>query len=761
MGVGVLSEGLARSGCRDDRHRPGGRWAVVVCGVYLGVWLGLAAVASLFQAGRQVSLWYPPSGLSMALLLLFGLRYTPVLLLTDVLAKLAGITPDARWVDVVSRAGWTTLVYAGCAVVLLRRVRIEPRLLTQRDVSWFLTLGCVAAPLVAAVGQVVAYDLSGLLRWSEVATDTAAFWSGSATGIGMLTPTLLVASRRLPGLVPGQPRLPAQTPVGRPGRWESTGQAVLLLAAVAFTYGGRAERSLDFTYLVYVPLLWIAVRAGFARTVLAVFVTNVAAVTLVGRAAGTHPLRLQLGLVTLTLAGLLLGAVVSQRTADTAAAARAARRDPLTGLSTRAVLVDRLTAAAGQQDRRPGVLTAVLTCDLDGFTSINAGIGHAAGDRVLAAVADRVRDTLRPGDLAARVGGDEIAVVLDPVAGVEAAETAADRLVTNLARPYLDEGREINLTASVGIAVLDPRSGAHPTSTAGPRQRSTAGDPAALADAERLLQGADAAVEAAKARGGDRWELFTEALRDKAHERLRRRATLRRAVAAHAVEVVYQPIVSLPNQHTATVEALARWTDAGVAVPPVEFIAVAEETGLIHALGLHILDRACADLARWRATTAPGLRVAVNVSPRQLLDEHFPDDVVSVLRRHGLPPEAVELEITESSAMDAAGPTRTVLHRLTAAGIGLVVDDFGTGYSSFAVLHDIAFSGLKIDQSFTTRLPGDTETAAVVGAIVAMAAHLNLRVTAEGVETPEQLAMLTALGCDHIQGYLLGRPQPA
>ena len=747
----------------------------MVCVVYLGVWVSLAAVSSVFQAGRQVSLWYPPSGLSFGLLLGFGLRYTPVLLVTDVLAKVVGVTPDARWVDAVSRAGWTTLVYAGCAAVLLRRVRIDPRLRTQRDVGWFLALGCVLGPLVAAAGQVVQYDLSGLLRWRDLVPNAAAFWSGSATGIGMLTPALLVGARELPGLLVGRAARRPGPSAGRSRRWEYAAQAVVLLATVVVAYGGRVERSLDFTYVVYVPLIWIAVRGGFPGTVLAVFATNIVAVALVGPAAAEHPLRLQLGLVTLTLAALMLGALVSQRQADAAAAAAAARRDPLTGLSTRAVLLERLTAVI-EDHHGGGSSAAVFYGDLDSFKSINDGLGHDAGDRLLRAVAHRVQTSIRPGDLAARLGGDEFAVVLAPIGGVAEAEDVADRLVGALARPYTDGDREINITASVGIAVIDPAATApapgvtavpadDPGLPVEPGSSQAPVDPAAggrsVDRAEQLLRGADAALQQAKQHGGNRRELFDGALRERARQRVRQQAALRRAVAENTLQVVYQPIVSLPERRTVTVEALTRWSDLpGSPVPPADFIALAEDTGLIHQLGLQVLDRACGDLTCWRATSAPGLRVAVNVSPRQLLADDFPDEVLRVLARHSLPVDAVELEITESSAMDRAGPTRDVLRRLTAAGLTLIIDDFGTGYSSFSVLHDLPFTGLKIDRSFISRLPDDPDTAGIVEAIVSMATHLRLQVTAEGVETPEQLATVTALGCDHGQGFLLGRPLP-
>lgn len=407
-------------------------------------------------------------------------------------------------------------------------------------------------------------------------------------------------------------------------------------------------------------------------------------------------------------------------------------------------------------------MSAVLYGDLDSFKSVNDGLGRDAGDRLLAAVASRVQDSTGPADLAARLGGDEIGVLLTRVGGTREAEDVADRLLKVLRRPYVDDGREIMITASIGIAVLD----AAPTGPARPstdrRPSADISHAAAVEQAEQLLRGADAARQHAKSHGGNCRELLTEPLQEQARERLHRRAALRRAVTDHTLQVVYQPIVSLPDQRTVTVEALARWSQPpGSSVPPGAFIAIAEQTGLIHDLGLQVLDRACGDLARRRVTTTPSPRVAVNVSPRQLLADTFPADVLTTLHRHGLPTAAIELEITESSAMEEAGPTRTTLKRLADAGIALVIDDFGTGYSPFSALHDLPFSGLKIDRSFITRLPDDAATAAVVEAIVAMAAHLGLQVTAEGVETPEQLTLVAALGCHYGQGYLLGRPQPA
>ncbi len=736
------------------RRLPGARAAALAV-AYLALWLVLARVASVFQIGGGISLWYPPTGLTLALLLVFGLRYAVLLPLTDVLAKLLGITPDAAWVDVLARAAWTTLVYVGCVAFLLVRVRLDPRLPTWRDVSWFVGIGCVAGPLLVAAGQVVQYDMSGLRAWSALPTDVAGFWAGSANGIGVLTPALLVAARRFPALFRSRPALPARPPAGSPGRLETSGQVVLLVATVLLAYGGRVEQSLDFTYLVYVPITWAAVRGGFARAVGAALLTNVLAVALVGDTIADRPLRLQFGLVTFTLAALLLGALVTDRQADATTAAQAAMRDPLTGLFNRGVLLDRLTAAVHRAYRRPDPLCAVFFCDLDGFKSVNDGLGHDVGDRLLVAVADRIQATVRPTDTVARLGGDEIAVLLDDIPDAEEAVGVADRLVEVLARPYVDGDREVDITVSIGIAVLG-------TERSAATERVGISRSAAILRAEELLRAADAALQQAKHRGGNRREVFNEPLRAQAHQRLHRRAALRRALTDHEIEVVYQPIVGLPDRRLGAVEALARWSHpAGAPVPPVDFIAIAEETGLIHELGLQVLDRACADLAGWRRTGAADLRVAVNVSFRQLLADGFPGQVLATLARHDLPPAALELEITESSAMDQAGPTRTALRRLRAAGVGLVVDDFGTGYSSFSVLRDIAPSTVKIDRSFVAPLPADPATTALVQAMVSMATHLGLEVVAEGVETAEQLRVVTAMGCARAQGFLLGRPMPA
>jgi diguanylate cyclase (GGDEF)-like protein len=665
------------------------------------------------------------------------------------------------------------------AWLLLRRLRIDPRLPGQRDVAWFLGLAAVAGPLVVAVAQVLQYTVTGLLTWGEFFRGVLGFWSGRATGVGVVAPALLVASRRVPALWRDRAPLPGPVRLGRGHghaswpdslrpRWlgrlvarlldqrlEPVGQAALLLGTVYLAYGEPSLGGLDLAYLVYVPLIWIAVRGGLPRVAFAVLVANTLAVALVGRDVVESPLRLQLGLVTLTLAGLTLGALVTGRQASIAAAEHAAVHDPLTGLANRVLLMDRVEAAAHRAERSPGARFAVLYCDLDGFKGVNDQLGHDAGDELLVAVARRLEAAVRPADLVSRLGGDEMALLLDGVTGVEEAAGVAERLLATLAEPYDVDGREVVVTVSVGVAVADGEG------LAGPRLREERAGPIGTDEGghgEELLRAADMALQRAKATGGHRYELFNEPLRRQTRDRLGLRAALRRAVEAGAVTVAYQPIVRVADGRLTTVEVLARWHDAERGdVPPAEFITAAEETGLIHDLGMQVLERACTQVTRWRgAFGAAAPRVAVNVSTRQLLPADFAPRVLAMLDRVGLPPDALELEMTESCAMEPGA--RMALGRFTAAGVTLAVDDFGTGYSSFAALRERTPQAFKLDRSFVARLPDDRPTDAIVSAVLALAGHLGATVTAEGVETQEQLRRLRELGCPQVQGFLLGGP---
>ena len=716
--------------------------------LYLAGWLALDVLARVFQSTDEVSLWYPPTGLTFALLLVFGLRYAPVLLVTDVLHGLLVADPRVGWWSVGVRSVLTTAVYAAAAAVLLRRVRIDPRLPGQRDVMWFLGLACLAAPLLVAVVQVAQYDLAGLLRWRDLPSDVFGFWSGSATGIGVLAPALLVGARRWPRLWPGRPSLVPATP-SRTRRWraEAGAQAVLLVVTVYLAFGPAAQGRLDLAALVYVPLLWIAVHGGLTRSVAAVLSVNVLAVALVGGAVRQDPLRLQLGLMTMTLAGLALGASASQRRADLDAARHAAMHDPLTGLANRVLLMNRLVAAVHRHARDPHGPPAVLYCDLDGFKAVNDGLGHGAGDDLLTAVARRLEQTVRPGDLVARLGGDEIVVLVDGVDAARVTEVAG-RAVAVLRRPFQVAGREVAISASIGVAALDA-------------DVVTDAEDATVV-AESLLQAADSALQHAKRAGGDRAQAFSPPLRALALDRLELHSALRHAVRAHELDVVYQPIRALPDGGVVAVEALARW-DHPVRgrVEPALFVPAAEQTGLIHDLGRQVLDTACGHLTGWRAAGACDLYVAVNLSARQLLADGFPAEVLEVLARHGLAPHDLELEITESSATDPGGPGRPGLRSLSRLGVRLAVDDFGTGWSSFASLRDLVPDTLKLDRSFVSSLGTDDASTAIVQAVLAMAGHLGVTVTAEGVETAAQLQLLRGLGCPRAQGYLLGRPQSA
>jgi diguanylate cyclase (GGDEF)-like protein/PAS domain S-box-containing protein len=428
---------------------------------------------------------------------------------------------------------------------------------------------------------------------------------------------------------------------------------------------------------------------------------------------------------------------VAERTAELQAANARARHladhDALTGLPNRRLLEDRLTQALALSYRNRKQ-TAVMFVDLDRFKIVNDTLGHAVGDLLLKEVARRLVRQLRVGDTICRIGGDEFVVVLPEIKRSDDAANVAQKVLEELSRPVQAEENSVTVTPSIGIAVF-PDDGR---------------------DAETLIRNSDAAMYHAKELGRANYQFFTAQMNQAASRRLALEADLRRALGRDELRVHYQPIVDAASGRIAAHEALVRWQhpERGL-VAPAEFIPLAEETGMIHKLGEWVLREAC----RWATFIGVerGLPVSVNLSLRQFNDPKLAQTVAAVLRATGLPARLLELEITESTAMQNAEVTLATLERLNALGVSLVIDDFGTGYSSLASLKRFPVDKLKIDRSFTADLPGDGDQCAVVSAIVALAHALELRVIAEGVETEAQRAFLQACGCDFLQGYLTGR----
>jgi diguanylate cyclase (GGDEF)-like protein/PAS domain S-box-containing protein len=406
--------------------------------------------------------------------------------------------------------------------------------------------------------------------------------------------------------------------------------------------------------------------------------------------------------------------------------------DPLTGLPNRLLLVDRLQVALSRAKRGPPDV-AVVSLDVDGFKDVNTAHGHAGGDQLLALIAGRLSRTVRQRDTVARFGGDEFVIVSDG-SGLFV-ERLAERLREALAAPYSVGGADVTITVSMGIAV------------------GQFGDRPAT-----LLHSADMALLQAKANGRDRTEFFTEALRATSKQRLAIVSDLRRAVERNEFSLRFQPVVSLIDQSIIGAEALIRWEhpERGT-LDPGEFISVAEETGLIHPIGRWVIEETCRRFAAWQRL-APDLSMSLNISARQFTAGDLDDIVRAAITASGVDPSRLELEITEAVLMDDVDLARGTLAAVRKAGVKISVDDFGTGYSSLSRLKSFPVDVLKIDQTFVAGLPDDTYDTALVRAVVAIAASLNLSVIAEGVETGAQAKALLGLGCRKAQGYLFYRP---
>lgn len=414
-----------------------------------------------------------------------------------------------------------------------------------------------------------------------------------------------------------------------------------------------------------------------------------------------------------------------------------AYHDPLTDLPNRALYKDRLGVSIAHA-KRTGSKAAVIMVDLDNFKNINDSLGHAVGDDLLLLVAERFMELTRPGDTLARLGGDEFGFLLDNLDHEDDAVKLAERIIASLGEPFPLGGHELFITPSIGLA-------AYPGD----------GD-----DSETLMKNADAAMYQAKELGRNRYRLFRVEMNERASRRLTLENSLRKALSNEEFFLVYQPKVNILSGRVAGMEALVRWERQGEVVSPMEFIPLAEETGLIIPLGRQVLDMACLQAPEMFRLGQEDMRVAVNLSPRQFAQPDIVDMVTEILSRRKIAPERLDLEITETAIAGDIENSVKKLHTLHDMGIHISVDDFGTGYSSLAYLKRFPISTIKIDRSFITGLGTANGDENIVRAIIQLARNFGMTVVAEGVETKDQLALLKYYGCDQVQGYFYSRPLP-
>lgn len=416
-----------------------------------------------------------------------------------------------------------------------------------------------------------------------------------------------------------------------------------------------------------------------------------------------------------------------------------ASHDQLTGLANRSLFNEKLSLAVANACQNAEML-AVVFLDLDRFKNVNDTLGHAVGDELLQSVARRLINCLRAGDTIARWGGDEFTLLLYNIESAEDATKICQRILYSLSSPFEFDGRELNMKASLGIA-LAPYDGE---------------------DAETLLKNADAAMYRAKQQGRNNYQFYTRAIGSKVSESLDLENNLYKALQREEFVLHYQPQIDLTSGRLVGMEALIRWEhpERGL-IPPDRFISVAEETGLICPIGEWVLRTACAQNRSWQLLGLPPLRIAVNLSACQFQQASTVNSIAQILSETGLEPEHLEIEITESTAMTDVQFTVGILQQLQAMGIHIALDDFGTGYSSLWSLKNLPLDTLKIDRSFVADMMNDSNDTAIVKVAIALGHGLNLKVIAEGVETAEQLEFLQVLQCDGAQGYLFGKPIPA
>lgn len=416
-----------------------------------------------------------------------------------------------------------------------------------------------------------------------------------------------------------------------------------------------------------------------------------------------------------------------------------AHHDALTDLPNRFLIMDRMTQHIYEAERHQWQV-ALMFVDLDDFKKINDSLGHEFGDKLLVEAANRMKSIVRSSDTVGRHGGDEFIVILGDLRNLDAVRKVAEQIIQSLSKPFNVDNHELTISASIGIAVY-------------PDDGNGASD---------LLRKADSAMYHAKDQGGNIYAFFTEEMNQEVSRRLAIEQAMRGALERQEFEVLYQPLMDVKSGQIIGTEALLRWHSGGLGtIMPDEFIPIAEQTSMIVEIGEFVLYDALQHTAEWNRSSGKNLKASVNISPRQFRDPMIIEKITNALSACDIAAENLTLELTEGVLLSGDTLSHTTMAKANALGISIAMDDFGTGYSSLSYLRSFPFDIVKVDRSFVNDITYEKDDAELVQSAIAMAHGLNLKVVAEGVETEEQLAMLQTMGCDIVQGYLLGKPMPA
>jgi len=711
---------------------------------YLVAWVALERLA-LYLAPVTTGTypWYPAAGLSLFLLIRFGVRYVPLLAVGPPVVWL--LFPHAQLLQLLPIVLFglvSTIGYGLAATVLVRIFHIDRELTRTRDLTLFFFIGGVVAPYIIALFSIKVLMLNNFLLASEYHEQVFRFWLGDITGIFTLAPLLFYVFNPAFTSHPVN-RVFLQSYAGRhPLETSAQVLAVVIVPIVVvheFIAGGGF--SPDVLYITFVPVGWIVIRHGLVGASFAALAIDVATLVTMRREGANlwTETELQVFLLTVSSLAYALGMSITERATALTRLRHAEEllldaqtTDPLTGLSTLQAAQDGLGRILPEHVA-DGVSLLVIWYDVENLGVINDSLGTDAGDAFLVAIGERVRGLIDPGEIAARVASNFVIILRGPTATRERCEAG----LAVLSRRYQIAAREIFPSAVVGYCVYD--------------------DPAVRAP--ELFRRAHSAMRRAKHSGGSRIKAYSRR-RDTNVDHMDTLARLHRAAEAGDFELYYQPIVALADGAVTGAEALLRWNYGGNILEPAHFFPALERSALMDRVGLWAIREAIAQAGRWHGSGRT-LDVWINVATRLLIAPGFAADVIALIDDSQTDAGHIIIEVTERNAMHDLEKMNAIFSQLRARGLRIAIDDFGVGESSLARLRDVEVDILKIDGSFVTGIPGDVRALNIVRNVVSMANTLGLLTVAEWIEQPEQAAAVREIGADLGQGFYLGRPAPA